>query len=217
MIYVYDVLLNWCKNNELYDFFEWELNDNLENLKKIPLIKVSSKEVNRMFNYDFKVKKELLSKIDNLTETYSPVKSNLIKYACIFTDGIRAIAVKFDDEGTSNVKSKLLLDEEQEILMLSNKLTKYDSDIETFSSGNSLSFETRHEKEIRKVLLEEIESCYKNGNFDKLKYLYFECFDDEENDIEKAFNKLMDSINKNIENVHHKLYELIMLPYINKK
>jgi len=216
MIYVYDIILNWSSNNELYDFFEWELNDELENVKKMPLIKIDSDILDKMFNYDFYIKKDLLGRIDNLTETYFTNKTGLIKYACLFTDGLRALAVKFDEDGNGILKSKLLLDEEQEVLMLSSKLNRYDIEIETCSSKKSLSFETRHEKEIRTVLLEDLNNCYNNCNFDKLKYLYFECFDDEESDSEVAFNKLVKSMDNGINKVHHKLYELVMLSYTNK-
>lgn len=215
MIYVYDIILNWS-NNELYDFFEWELNDELENVKKMPLIKIDSNVLNKMFNCDFCIKKELLNRIDNATETYFTNKTGLIKYACIFTDSTRALAVKFDEDGNGILKSKLLLDEEQEVLMLSSKLNKYDIEIETCCSKKYLSFETRHEKEIRKVLLEEINNCYSNCNFDKLKYLYFECFDDEESDTDVAFNRLIESIDDGINKVHYKLYDLVMLSYTNK-
>ena len=37
MIYIYDILLNFCDLNELYDFYEWNPNDNIENIKRIKI------------------------------------------------------------------------------------------------------------------------------------------------------------------------------------
>lgn len=31
MLYIYDILLNWCRD-KLYDFFEWEKTDKLEHV-----------------------------------------------------------------------------------------------------------------------------------------------------------------------------------------
>ena len=39
MNYIYDIVLNF--NKELYEFFEWKDDDNLINIRKIPLIKIN--------------------------------------------------------------------------------------------------------------------------------------------------------------------------------
>ena len=41
MIYIYDILLNFCDLNELYDFYEWNPNDNIENIKRIKMVHVA--------------------------------------------------------------------------------------------------------------------------------------------------------------------------------
>ena len=45
MIYTYDILLNWTKNLHLIEFFEWNLEDDLEHIKKIPIFRVSDKVI----------------------------------------------------------------------------------------------------------------------------------------------------------------------------
>ena len=47
MLYIYDILLNWCRD-KLYDFFEWEKTDKLEHVKKIPLIRVERGLINKL-------------------------------------------------------------------------------------------------------------------------------------------------------------------------
>ena len=77
-------------------------------------------------------------------------------------------------------------------------------------------FSTRLENEIKKILTIEIKDSYKKGNFDKLKYLYYECFGREQENIDMAYKKLLDSIDKEINYKHNKLYEVIKLSYQNK-
>lgn len=216
MIYVYDIILNWTDEDKVYEFFEWELNDDLEHIKRIPLFKIDSKKFDEMLNYEIEVDTDFLKKIYNLTEIYTSEKVEKITYAALFTDGIRTMAVEFSDSGHSSYRSKMLLDEEQDVVMLSNKLLDYKLNIIKGRKRNWNNFTTRLESEIRKILTIEINDSYKKGNFDKLKYLYFECFGREQGDIDIAYKKLLESINKEINGNHNKLYEVIKLSYQNK-
>ncbi len=215
MIYVYDIILNWS-SEDIYDFFEWELNDEIEHIKRIPFFKIDSSTFTNMENYKIKIDKEILSKIKNLTEVYSADKNNSIMYSSLFTDGVRVIAIEFNSKGESIYKSKLLLDEEQDILMLSTKMTETKIAIEKLNKWQLDPFTTRYEKEIRRLLKVEIEDCYKKGNFDKLRYLYYECFGKNQDDVDLIYNKLLESINSELDNKHSKLYEVVKLSYQNK-
>jgi len=213
MIYVYDIILNWNDNDKVYEFFEWEINDELEHIKKIPLFKIESNLFDEIFQYEFAVDDLFLNKIYNLTESYSNEK---IEYACLFTDGVRALAIEFDNKGNSIYRSRLLIDEEQDITILSSKLFNHDIQIQKSKKRNLDYSTTRLENEIRKILTIEIKDSYKKGNFDKLKYLYFECFGKEQNDTEVAYKKLLDSIDKEINYNHNKLYDVVKLSYQKK-
>ena len=46
MIYIYDVLLNF--NTSLIEFFEWEENDLIKYVKKLPIYKVSDDFLNEI-------------------------------------------------------------------------------------------------------------------------------------------------------------------------
>ena len=52
MNYIYDIYLNF--NNIPYDFFEWNKNDNLIHLKKIPIYKVKTEVFNLMYSNNIK-------------------------------------------------------------------------------------------------------------------------------------------------------------------
>ena len=63
MIYVYDIILNWTDEDKIYEFFEWELNDDLEHIKKIPLFKIDSNTFDDILNYEVKTNDIFLNKI----------------------------------------------------------------------------------------------------------------------------------------------------------
>ena len=213
MIYIYDIILNWTDNDKVYEFFEWEQNDDVEHIKKIPLFKIGKDVFDEIIKYDFVVEKNFLDKIYNFTQTYTADKIN---YACLFTDGARVLAIEFDDEGTTNYRSRLFIDEEQDITVLSSKLLNYDLKIKKIRERKNDYSSTRLEQEIKKVLTMDIKSSYKKGNFDKLKYLYFEYFGKEQEDIEVVYQKLLESIDQEIIYNHNKLYEVIKLSYQGK-
>ena len=216
MIYVYDMILNWTDGDKVYEFFEWDLNDEIEHIKRIPMFKIENKFFDDILIYDFKVDKEFLNKIFQLGEKYTSAGIEKIPYASILTDGIRAIAIEFNEEGESIYRSRLLLDEEQDVIMLSNKLVEYKLNIIKGKRKNMEMFITRLEHDIKRLLTIEIQDSYKKGNFDKLKYLYFEFFGREQEDIDIAYKKLLESIDKEINYNHNKLYEVIKLSYQNK-
>ncbi|MDD2518667.1 MAG: hypothetical protein PHG18_02130, partial [Bacilli bacterium] len=104
MNYIYDVLLNY--NNELYECYEWNLNDNIIHIRRIPLIKISSKNLIEMRENQIKISDDLLSQIKGKTEIFSKKKDELYDYASIFSDGLDALGIVFDVEGNSILKSK---------------------------------------------------------------------------------------------------------------
>lgn len=216
MIYVYDIILNWTDEDRVYEFFEWELKDDLEHVKRMPLFKINSNRFSELIDYEVGVDKEFLDKIWNLTEIYASGKVEHLDYACLFTDGTRVIALEFSNEGDSIYRSKMLLDEEQDVTILSNKLLEYDLLITKKNKRNYDLCTTRLESEMKRVLTQEIKNSYKKGNFDKIKYLYFECFEREQEDIDIAYKKLLESMDKELNYNHSKLYEVVKLSYQNK-
>ena len=68
MYYYYDILLNFTENDgELFEFYEWEENDNIEFIKKIPLFKVSTSNLKILLKYQVKFAEEILEQIKNKT------------------------------------------------------------------------------------------------------------------------------------------------------
>jgi hypothetical protein len=114
------------------------------------------------------------------------------------------------------MKSKLLLDESDEVLEISDRIKEVSIDYKIISKEETNKFMTRSELDKIVFLNREIKMLYKEKNFDKLRYLYYECFDKIEDNIEYIYNSFVLFINKEWNDRHNKLYGLLRLAYINK-
>lgn len=212
MIYIYDLLLNW-NNSKRYEFFEWDDNDDLEYVKKIPIFKINN--FDDVLNNNIRVNKDFLEKIYNKSEIYGNRKSEKIDYACIFCNNVldKCIAVEFNEYGESIYKSNIYLFDLDDVLVLGNRVKVFDLELEIlFCEKNSDIYLTRKEMMKKKYLMEEINSSYRDNNVDKLKYIYYEFFGEEKDDIVLMRDKLMDSLDSNYDYIYDDIYKLIISP-----
>ena len=126
MIYTYDILLNWTKDTRLKEFYEWNLEDDLEHIKKIPIIRVKDIMLKSLLTSKIKIDKTFLSKIKDKTESYFHNEIDVIDYAVIVTTSKKSLALELDNEGNVIYKSNLLLDEEEEVLEIGEELIPMD-------------------------------------------------------------------------------------------
>ena len=209
MNYIYDILLNF--NNVLYDFYDWNLNDNIIHIRRIPIMRIDKNNFKNIKNNKIKINSSILEKIKNKTEIFTNRNLKNIEYACLFCSENSTIAIKFDSYGKSISKSSLLVDEESEVCD-----SFYNEDISNFSyevlsKDNIDLFKTRKEKEIYLYILKEL----KKTNKEKLKYLYFECFKKQENDCKKILNKIIEELNNNFNDIYKTIYNFFKLTSIN--
>lgn len=203
MNYIYDIYLNF--NKILYDFFDWNKDDKIIHIKKIPIFKISNNNLKKIISHDIKINEALLNEISNKTESWN---YNLEYKTCaIFTDGDDIIAIQFDSLGKSERKSFLQMDEELEIL---NSIKRYK---EVFISFKILS-KTIIQFKTRKQLSDEqfINSELKNIDNAKLEFIYFECFNKKEtnkNLIIKNIKKISKS-----SKTYKKLFNILKLTSI---
>ena len=200
MNFIYDICLNF--NDKLYDFFEWNKNDMLMHIKKIPIFKISVDNFNNFVNYKFKIDSNILKSVHNKTEIFNSHKK--IEFCALFCDDNNIIAIEFDKNGMCITKSYLYIDEEFEVLEESSKnkitdinytLIKYDKPI----------LKTRKQIYIEKFINNEL----KNSKKEKLNYIYFECFNKKSNSkqyILKQIKKLNYTSNEYIN-----LYNILKL------
>ena len=211
MIYIYDILLNFCDNNLIYDFYEWNNNDDIENIKKIGLFHVSREVFDDLLNYECIIDSKLLIETYRTCEVYKSKRVKVLDYCFLISDGDRVLALELNKEGRTIYKSKLLLDEEEEIAILASNLEIYNFNYKIIKKVLNNRYFTREELLIRNYLYKEIESSYKNRKYDKLRYLYQEYFDKDNISYKSIKNELIDSIKYEINDKHRNLYNLLKI------
>lgn len=210
MNYIYDITLNFNRN-DIYEFYEWREEDNPEFILKIPLYKVDNDAFYDFKNNDVTVNKKFLELLEDKTEVYTPNTISVIRYACVFICDLCAIAIEFDSDGNSYMKSNISVDEEIEILE-SGANIKYS--IVDYKVKNKVKvknrFITRNEIEMKDYLLKKLENMVNNDENSKLKYIFYELYNEKLDDIDKIYNKLLNVI-KNSDNKFYKLQEIFFL------
>lgn len=217
MLNVYDILINFQDSDRVYEFFEWNEADEIEHLKKIPLIKINSMFLDKVLKYKITIDKEFLEKIYKKTEVYNNYKTATIEYACLFTDGYKVVGIEFDKDGNSLFKSSLLLDEEDEVLDLSNKLKITNIKYSKVNKKVKETFLTREEEYRKMFLLKELKQAKKMANYDKINYLYREVFLTNGKDKEEKYNMLIKDINENYRDCYNKLFNILEMVHSMKK
>ena len=147
--------------------------------------------------------------ISNKTEVYKATGIKTIPYAFLLTDTNRVIGVELNENGDVIYKSTLLLDEEEEILELSNELKEANIKYQKYDTNLSM-INTREEEFIIKVLLQDIKSAYLQKDYYKLKYLYSEIYDDKEKNIEIIYDRLINDIKNDFSNKHKELFNILI-------
>ena len=217
MLNVYDIILNLLDSNRVYEFFEWSNKDNIEHIKKIPMVRVSSKFLKDIVKNNITIDKEFLKKIYQKTEIYTDEGSDTIDYACLFTNNIKVVAVEFNKEGKSLFKSYLLLDEEEEILELSDQIELTNIDYKVIRKNNEVLFLTREEEFRRNYLLKELKYAYKKGLYEKINYLYKEAFSKDNNTLEEKYQLMLADIKDNYSKKYNNIYKILNLTHSKKK
>ena len=204
MNYIYDILANF--NEEYYEFYDWNEEDSITHIKKTPIIKTNSEFLHNIKYNEIIVEKHLLEKIYKKTEYYN-TKSNKLNYVCIITDGKTSIISKFNENGKILERSSLIIEEENEIIDLVENIEQQNFSYNVNKKNKYELFKTRKEKEISKYILTQLE----NINEDKLRYIYFDCFNKEEQDTKKIKTKLKTEIKNNFNEKCNKLYNLLKM------
>ncbi len=202
MNYIYDITLNFNENP--YSFYEWNEDDNIEFFLKVPVFRVEEAVLYDFINNKVCVSKDFLCKIYKKNEVYKKNNKNS-KYVAIFTTLDSSIAIEFNDNGDSYLKSNLSIEEESDLLEFS-KMLKYslvDYKVKEYRK-NTIKKLTRQELKIKNFLLKIIENLYKNNEIYKLRYLFYELYNEKPSSDEKIYSKLINLIENNSE----KLYKI---------
>ena len=192
MNYIYDIVLNF--NSNYYEFYEWNKNDNIINIRKIPTFKVDNQTY-----YDFKfnditVKNDFLKLIEDETSIYL---GNTNKYMCIITNSKEAIGVMFNKNGLIIKKSSLIIDEENEVLELAYDIENTRIDYQVNRVCKKMRLVSSSEGEKKKKIINNLNHLFKINNYELIRYIYYDAFLKEEKDVNKIYDELINVINKN--------------------
>lgn len=202
---IYDILVNFKKIP--YEFYEWNKEDDVKHVKKMPSIKVSDSALYDIFYNEVKISKNFLDQIKDKTEIFFGRTIKKVKYACVIYNDDVALSILFNDNGEIIGKSKLLFDEEEDVLKDDVSLKEIDYNV--IKKPKKISGLTRRESKIVLLLSKYLDKIHESKKNDEIKYMYFECFNTMEEDNEKAYENLKNEVLKANLNVIETLKTLI--------
>lgn len=198
MNFIYDILVNF--NECLYDFYDWNDFDNINHIRKIPLFRVESETLKDFINYNVSVENEFLKKIENRTERFTSRDVEKVAFAVLLSDCKEVVVLKFNKKGINIQMSKLLVDEQEEVLDVCKRCEVSKLNYEIIDKKTRYEFNTRKEIENKKYLLNSLDSLAKNNEIEKLKYLYFECFGKQKDSMISVIEELKSKIDNSVVN-----------------
>ena len=208
MNYYYDIVLNFQEDN--YMFYEWEEEDNIDIIKKIPIFQINLKTFKDLTNNEIKVDTEFLDIINNKTE----LKNKTLKYVALFVSKNGAIALEFNEIGQSIYRSFLQVDDELGVIETIFTIPVYKLNYE-ITKKIIFNKNLRKEDNIKRFIKKEIDFLYQNKEIDKLKYLYNEWFLKDNDDIIKIYKEMNKKLQDKLSDREITIYNLIRLSYNN--
>lgn len=207
MHYYYDVLGNFDEN--YLEFYEWEKNDPITFIKKVPLVRISNKDMLNLLTYKIKVKGTWLEKYKEKTTLKNSKEKPLI---ILFSSTKTSVLLEFQENGEAVYRSKLLIEDEnncneyaysmKEIALSYEKLGKL-----------VVKKEFRKALEDKKILKTELKTLEEEKNLEKCQFLYYEWFGILENDFDKMIKQCQAELTKDYSIKMHQIAELIKLSY----
>lgn len=202
MNFIYDIVLNF--NKDFYNFFEWNKNDNVINVKKIPIFLIDNDTFTSMKYDNVIVSKEFIDLIKDKTYTYTRSKLGI---SCLISNNKEVIAVLFNDNGNLIKRSSLMLDEEEEVLDEIENDSLYKINIIKRRKVN-IENVNRNIKEKKDFLIKYINEEKNDIN---LKYLYYDYFEKDENNIKIIKNDLIKEIKNNWNKKLNNFYDTVKI------
>ncbi len=205
MNYFYDVMVNLHEVN--YKFYEWSMDDEFIHLKRVPIYKLKSQDIQKFLLHNIQVKREFLEGIKDKTTS---IENEKLLYITLFTDGNNTIVLEFNEDGKSILRSSLLIAEELDLMEIAYSLEEEKLEYEVLEKIKDKN-EVRQVERIKKFLNKEIDYSFNHQDFDKLKYLYQEISEEQLRSNKKIYEFLKILINGNYNDNILKLFNIIKL------
>lgn len=197
MNYIYDILVNF--SSYAFDFYDWNTDDKITHIRKVPVIKIKTDDLFTIKNSDVRFSSNFLDKIKNKTEVFVGKNVKNIEYGCLLCDGINVLAIMY--KNNKCFKSKLALDEEEEVTDISGRLKRQDIEFNVIKTNFIDEFKTRNQIKLGRKIKSEL----KKADYETLRFIYYECFNRKENNV----NEIIKSFEKEIENSNHHVLDKI--------
>lgn len=202
MQYYYDVLGNFSEY--ILKFYEWESDDDIVNIKKIPFIKISKEDMRVLLSYG--VILEMESIVRN-----SKDKTNYL----LFSTGCDALMVELNQDGKIIYYSSLLIEDELEVNELAHNMNTIKLKFKVLDKIKSLS-DYRQGEKAKNLIVHELKKIRDNDNKDECLYYYYEWFHVSTDDYDKAIKKMFLEIKKPFNKDMERIEKLIRLSYKEK-
>ena len=202
MNYIYDIVLNF--HEQYYNFYEWTKKDKINNITKIPIYRISNKNILILKNNKVKIDDKFLSTIKKDNKNY---KKNI----CLVSNTKITIGLLFDNLGNLIKRSSLIYEEEDEAndycKTLKTTNINYIENIQ-IPLRNKIRYEIEKKEIIRNYL-------NKTKDISILKYLYYEYFKKECINTKEIKKTLNEELDKEWNKEQNNIYNIIKL--LNKK
>lgn len=202
MQYYYDVLGNFSEY--ILKFYEWESNDDIVNIKKIPFIKISKEDMRVLLSYS------VILEMDNIVKN-SKDKANYL----LFSTGCDALMVELNQEGKIIYYSSLLIEDELEVNELAHSMNTIKLKFKVLDKIKILS-DYRQGEKAKNLIFHELKKIKDNDNKDECLYYYYEWFHVSTDDYDKAIKKMFLEIKKPFNKDMERIEKLIRLSYKEK-
>lgn len=182
MEYVYDIVLNF--QDKYYEFYEWMKKDKIINIKKIPIYKISNKDY-------LNIKKNNINIIRNTLP-----KSNKM---FLLTCGKEIMGILIDNTGKVLKKSSLIFEEADDILIDIDKIKQVYIKYNIIKINKITNYSRIQEEKLKYI------NKYLSKQKDEyvLKYLYYELFKIEQDDVNIVYKELLNLQKTNINKLYN--------------
>ena len=96
------------------------------------------------------------------------------------------------------------------------RLSEEKINYKTLNKRNIDTFKTRNDKDIIKYIKRELNVLIKNQEYDKLKYIYYECFNEKENKVNNIVKRINNCMDNNLDFKYIKMYNILKMKAIKR-
>ena len=208
MNYIYDIFLNY--NKIPYEIFEWNKEDKIIHVRKIPFLLLETNDLYNLINKKVKISMDFLSKIYNKTEIFPRKNKQTLEYCFLARHKSEVMAFLLNKNGNIKAYSKLLLEEEIEIIEYSKSLKYTKLEYKNLIDNKYEHFTTRNENNIRKFIYSKLDNMVRENEQYKINFLCLEIFN-RNLKVKNPIKKIYDELEFNWENIYIKVYNFLKM------